>query len=139
MTDLSELLAAPLAGLTIGGAGPGGFAVGEWQQPGGGETSPERPVVPLHRHLEDPEAWYVLEGRLGFRVGDATLEAGPGDAVYVPAGVAHTFWNASSGRTRYLIVMPARIQQLVAGLHELPSRDRATLEEHFRRYGAELL
>jgi hypothetical protein len=35
--------------------------------------------------------------------------------------------------------MPARIQQLVAGLHALPSRDRATLEEHFRRHGAELL
>jgi mannose-6-phosphate isomerase-like protein (cupin superfamily) len=138
VSRLDDLLAAPLAGRQLGGEGAGGFAVAEWEQPGG-ETSPERPVVPLHRHHEDPEAWYVLEGRLGFRVGDDTLEAGPGDAVYVPAGVAHTFWNASSGRTRYLIVMPARIQQLVAGLHALPSRDRATLEEHFRRYGAELL
>jgi mannose-6-phosphate isomerase-like protein (cupin superfamily) len=39
------------------------------------EASAERigplaPVAPLHVHHEDDEAWYVLEGALGFRLAD---------------------------------------------------------------------
>jgi hypothetical protein len=36
----------------------------------------------------------------------------------VPRGVPHTFWNAGSSRTRYLVVLTPRIAALIAALHE---------------------
>ncbi len=81
----------------------------------------------------------MLSGRLGFGLGDETAEVGPGGAVHVPPGVAHTFWNADPGPTRYLLVMTPRIHSLIDGLHALPSRDRATLAAHFAAHASELL
>ena len=33
----------------------------------------------------------MLEGTMGFRLGDTVVEAGAGSAVFVPRGVPHTF------------------------------------------------
>jgi mannose-6-phosphate isomerase-like protein (cupin superfamily) len=78
----------PLLGTTIEGTD---FVLGDWVDRG--ETSAERPIAPLHRHFSDDEAWYVLDGALGFVRGDEQLEAPAGSAVLVPRGVAHAFWK----------------------------------------------
>jgi hypothetical protein len=122
----------PLLGSSIEGSD---FVVAEWVDEG--MSSAERPVAPLHRHLADDEAWYVLEGALGFVRGDERLEAAAGSAVLVPAGVPHTFWNAADGRTRYLIVMTPRIAALIAALHEPGALDDP--QGLFRRFDSELL
>jgi mannose-6-phosphate isomerase-like protein (cupin superfamily) len=113
------------------------FVVVEWADDG--ETSRERPIAPLHRHLGEEEAWVVLEGRLGFRVGDAELEAGPGEAVLAPRGAAHTYWNAGAGRARYVLVMGPRTAALVAAIHEPGRLDRTSLASLFRDHESELL
>jgi mannose-6-phosphate isomerase-like protein (cupin superfamily) len=69
------------------GPGDGGFLIAQWTDPGG---SPE-PIAPLRVHREDDEAWYVLEGMPGFRVGDHEFEAPAGAPVFGPHGVPHTF------------------------------------------------
>lgn len=51
-------------------------------------------AIPLHTH-DVEESVLVLEGRARVELGDATLEAGPGDTTWVPAGVPHRFVNAS--------------------------------------------
>jgi Cupin domain len=122
----------PLLGSSVEG---GDFVLAEWVDDG--ESSAARPVAPLHRHLGDDEAWYVLEGMLGFVRGDERLEAPAGSAVLVPRGVAHTFWNAGSGRARYLIVMTPRIAALVAALHEPDAL--GDVHALFRRFDSELL
>jgi len=122
----------PLLGLTIEGTD---FVIGEWVDRG--ESSAGRPIAPLHRHLADDEAWYVLEGTLGFIRGDERLEAPAGSAVLVPRGVAHTFWNAGTGTTRYLIVLTPRIAALLAAIHEPGTRD--DLPGLFRRFESELV
>ena len=117
---------------------PGGqFVMVEWQHPGG-ETGPDRPIAPLHVHHEDDEAWYVIEGRLGFRVGHETVEAGPGECVFVERGTAHTYWNASPGATRYLLVMGQRIHMLIQELHG-PDVGDADVAAVFRAHASELL
>ena len=73
----------------------------------------------LHVHHADDEAWYILEGTLTFRFADRTIEAPAGTTVFVPAGVAHTYYEAA-GPTRYLIIMTPRVQQLIAALHGTP-------------------
>ncbi|HST16223.1 MAG TPA: cupin domain-containing protein [Gaiellaceae bacterium] len=113
----------------------GGFVVAEWRD--GGETSAERPIAPLHVHFSDDEAWYVIEGRLGFVRGDDRVEAAAGSAVLVPRGTPHSFWNAADGETRYVIVMTPRIAALVDAVHAPGSRER--LHELFREHDSELL
>src|SRR4029079_3171214 len=89
----------------------GDFVIVEWGDPGG-VTGPDRPIAGLHVHHADDEAWYVVEGTLGFRVAGELIEAGPGAAVLVPRGTPHTFWNARPEPARYVIRMTPRIPRL---------------------------
>jgi quercetin dioxygenase-like cupin family protein len=51
---------------------------------------------PLHLHPDQDEFLRVLAGRYRFRIGDAEMEAGPGDAVLIPRGVPHAFANVGA-------------------------------------------
>ncbi len=62
------------------------------------------PGPPPHLHRRTDEAFYVLEGELTFHLDDGPVEAGPGDFVLVPRGVAHTFENATGSEARFLEV-----------------------------------
>ena len=126
------MIVPPLSGSSIAG---GAFVIAEWIDDDA--SSAERPVAPLHRHMSDDEAWYVLEGTLGFIRGDERLEAPAGSAVLVRAGIPHTFWNAAATRTRYLIVMTTGIAALVEAIHQPGAR--ADLPGLFRRFDSELL
>jgi mannose-6-phosphate isomerase-like protein (cupin superfamily) len=74
----------------------------------------------LHVHHSDDEAWHILEGTLTFRFRDRTVDVSAGTTVFVPAGVAHTYYEAA-GPTRYLIIMTPRLRELIATLHGTPS------------------
>lgn len=111
----------------------GNLALAEWSDEG--ESSRDRPIAGLHVHHSDDEAWYVLEGTLGFRLGDQTIEAPVGSAVLAPAGTPHAYWNAGPGRARYLLVASPRLFKLIEELHA-PDADFAAI---FRRYDSELL
>jgi quercetin dioxygenase-like cupin family protein len=112
--------AEPLAGSAVGLGGED-FVLVQWTAEVGNHW-----IAPLHVHHEDDEAWYVLQGRLGFRLGEATFEVGPGGAVLARRGVVHTWWNAGDGEAEYLLVMTPRIASLVAALHK-PGTDAAAL------------
>lgn len=127
-----DLLATPLAGRTLAPAGAD-LVIAEVTDPGGGSDPPAY-IAPLHVHEADDEAWYVLEGALGFRVGEDEVELRGGGAIVVPRGTVHTFWNASPGPTRYLLVMTATIHRLVEALHQAGSGDmEAVFEAHASR------
>ena len=110
------------------------FVVVEWRA--GTDTSRERPVAGLHVHHEDDEAWFVLEGTLGFQVGDETVTAPAGSAVLVPKGTPHSYWNAGEIEARYVLVMSPRTAALVEALH---SGSGESYAEIFRRHASELL
>lgn len=57
----------------------------------------------LHVHYEQDEWWYVLEGDYLIKVGDTVYEAKPGDFVYGPRVVPHTFSKVGNGPGRVLI------------------------------------
>jgi mannose-6-phosphate isomerase-like protein (cupin superfamily) len=123
--------ASPLRGRTIQAAD---FVLAEWRADD--QSSAERPIAGLHVHLEDDEAWYVLEGTLGFRVGEERVTAAAGAAVLVPKGTPHTYWNEGPGEARYLIVMAPRTAALVEALH---AGTGESFDEIFRRHASELL
>lgn len=69
-------------------------------------TLPPRALgAPLHRHVNEDEYSYVLEGRLGAELGADIVEAGPGELVRKPRGQAHTFWNAGDEPLRFLEII----------------------------------
>jgi mannose-6-phosphate isomerase-like protein (cupin superfamily) len=127
----------PLAGSTLG-SGKDSFVIAEWQD-AGGSAGPPRFIAPLHLHHSDDEAWYVIEGTLGVRVGDKEVEAKAGSAVLVPRGAAHTYWNSGPGLLRYLLVMTPRIYELIQEIHATQERTPAVLRALFQKYDSELL
>lgn len=95
-----------------------------------------REVAPLHVHHADDEAWHVVSGALRFRFADEEVIARAGATVLVPAGVAHTFGNAGPEPSRYIIILPARLDEMIGLLHEADRAEHAAL---YRRYDSELL
>jgi quercetin dioxygenase-like cupin family protein len=64
--------------------------------------------VPLHRHRDDDEAFYVLDGELSLFVGDdPPARLGAGSFAFVPGGVVHGF-RIESERARYLLLTTPR-------------------------------
>ena len=49
--------------------------------------------VDEHIHHQEEEAWYVLRGRLEFKVAGKSLQAPAGTFVLVPRGTVHGFGN----------------------------------------------
>jgi mannose-6-phosphate isomerase-like protein (cupin superfamily) len=132
-----DVLASPLAATTLAPAGAELVLV-EWVDPGGNPDEP-MPLAPLHVHHHDDEAWYVVAGALGFRVGEDVVTAKTGDAVIVPHGVAHTFWNATADPCRYLIAMTREIKAIIDEVHALADRSHDAVREVFRRHASDLV
>jgi quercetin dioxygenase-like cupin family protein len=117
---------------------------------GGGFSLVEHPIAPralaapLHRHANEDEYSYVLEGRVGVQLGDDTLEAGPGELVFKPRNQWHAFWNAGDEPARLLeIISPGGFEKYFEEIAPLlpPVRDEpdfAALAEVQARYGLEM-
>lgn len=84
----------------------------------------------LHVHYADDEVWHLLEGTLTFRFADREEKVSAGSTVFVPAGVAHTYYEAD-GPTRYLIILTPRLQRLIAALHAAPYHEHGAVLERF--------
>ena len=117
---------------------------------GGGFSLVEHPIAPrslaapLHRHANEDEYSYVLEGRVGVQLGDETLEAGPGELVFKPRGQWHAFWNPGDEPARLLeIISPGGFERYFEEIAELlpparPEPDFETLAQVQARYGLEM-
>ena len=109
------------------------FVVADCTDPG---THPGRPIAGLHLHRSDDEAWFVVTGRLGFRVGDDEREVAAGESILVERGTPHAYWNAVAEPTRYLLMMTPRIHALIEALH---AGDRDDWARIFAEHDSELL
>lgn len=78
---------------------------------------PRGMAAPLHLHTREDEYSFILEGQWGFWQGGNVAFAGPGDLVYKPRDVWHTFWNAADRPGRLLeIISPAGFDQFFVEL-----------------------
>jgi mannose-6-phosphate isomerase-like protein (cupin superfamily) len=129
MTDSNPRTAAPASVVTSTGApfvDLGSFGVrflAAANQTGGALSIVEHPVpartlaAPLHRHRNEDEYSYVLEGVMGAVLGGEVVQAEAGSLVFKPRGQWHTFWNAGDGICRILeIIAPAGFEQFFADL-----------------------
>ncbi|MGO8870155.1 MAG: quercetin 2,3-dioxygenase [Acidimicrobiales bacterium] len=78
----------------------GQLAVAEVRAPRGSGS-------PSHRHRNEDEAWYVLDGDLTFWLGDDSRTATTGDFVFGPRGEQHRFRVDSEEAHFLILVTPA--------------------------------
>jgi uncharacterized RmlC-like cupin family protein len=107
------------------------LAIGDWTTDGVANE-----VAPLHVHHADDEAWHVVSGALRFRFEDTELIARPGTTVLVPAGLPHTFGDAGLGPSRFIIILPARLDSLISRLHQTAPAEHPAI---YREFESELL
>ncbi|MEZ4571683.1 MAG: quercetin 2,3-dioxygenase [Thermomicrobiales bacterium] len=105
---------------------------------------------PMHVHSRESEAFYLLEGRMTFWVGERRIEAGPGMLVSLPPGIPHRF-ALESDEVRVLnLCAPAGFEGFFRELSvpapsmEVPPPsdeplDVPRLVETAARYGVEIL
>lgn len=116
------------------------------EESGGGFSLVEHPipprtlVAPLHRHTNEDEYSYVLEGRMGAQLGDEVVYAEEGDFVFKPRGQWHTFWNADGEPCRILeIISPGGFEYLFKEMAEDPdAMDGESAAALDARYGIEV-
>jgi len=82
--------------------------------------SPRALAAPLHRHLNEDEYSFVLDGQVGALLGEQTVTAGPGTLIFKPRNQWHTFWNAGDAPAKILeIISPAGFEQFFRKVLEL--------------------
>jgi quercetin dioxygenase-like cupin family protein len=80
------------------------FAMEAHVPPGGGP--------PPHIHRHEDETFYVIEGEVTIRLGDATVTADVGDFVNVPRGTVHGFRNEGPDTARMILTFtPAGMER----------------------------
>jgi mannose-6-phosphate isomerase-like protein (cupin superfamily) len=101
----------------------------------------------LHTHYETDEWWHILQGEFLIKVGDITYNAKPGDFVYGPRMVPHTFAKIGQGEAKVIIghqpagKMEAYFKKLSEGIAtNMPEEERNNLrKEHgFEKVGPPL-
>ncbi len=59
---------------------------------------------PDHSHATEDEIFYVLQGAVTFRCGDAAFELDDGGFMFLPRGIQHGYTIRSTGEVRLLVV-----------------------------------
>jgi mannose-6-phosphate isomerase-like protein (cupin superfamily) len=92
----------------------GRFAVVEHLLP------PRALAAPLHRHRDEDEYSFILEGTVGALLGEEEVYGTLGVLIFKPRGQWHTFWNAGDTPARILeIISPGGFEQAFRDLDEL--------------------
>ena len=59
---------------------------------------------PSHTHHTEDEMFYVLEGAITFRCGEATFDVEQGGFIFLPRGIEHSYSIRSAGAVRLIVV-----------------------------------
>lgn len=88
------------------------------------DFAPQGAGTPLHRHQEDDEAFYVLEGEMTFYLGsEKPIQAAAGAFLHIPGGMVHAF-RVDSQTARYLIITTPRHERFYRAIAE-PAKTRS--------------
>ena len=120
----------------------GGLTVAEVRAPRGAGS-------PRHRHRNEDEAWYVMEGELTFWLDDEQRSVAAGSFVFGPRGIDHRFRVVSDQAHFLLLLTPAGFEEftrvcgwpatsLTMPPADLPARDVALVQEAAHRHGLDI-
>lgn len=82
---------------------------------------------PPHAHAREDETFYILKGTVRIKAGDTTVIAGPGETVFGPRGVTHTFRNVGQDDAEMLcMAVPAGVEDFFVAAGQ-PAPDATTI------------
>ncbi len=98
------------------------------------QVLPHGMAPPVHTHTREDEAWMVLDGELTFHLAGDLVRAVPGDVVFGPRDVPHTFVVESEQARLLTIIAPGVLEQF---FHETggPPPGPETLVAKMHEYG----
>jgi quercetin dioxygenase-like cupin family protein len=116
-------------------------------------TQPPGVATPLHRHTQETEAFYLLDGRMDYLAGDDLYTLTAGCFLHLPRGLPHAFRIRGDTPARFLaLTAPAGLLHLYdevgipATERRLPGADAQTPEQEIPkwvevgpRYGLEVV
>lgn len=94
--------------------------------------------LPPHRHLNEAETIYVVEGTFSMKIDGNTSELGAGDSVHIPRGVVHAGANVGTETGRRVVMFsPAGMESFFAevGRADPGGFDRAAARNSAVRHG----
>ena len=99
---------------------------------------------PLHRHRNQDESWYIVEGDFLFEVDGQKIYASTGATIFAPRGSRHTFQNVGATAGRILTtVIPGGLDLFFEELETIAPQgsapDPAKMVPLFEKHGLELL
>jgi mannose-6-phosphate isomerase-like protein (cupin superfamily) len=81
---------------------------------------PKTLVAPLHKHTNEDEYSFIIEGRMGAILGDQVVYADAGEFVFKPRNQWHTFWNDGDTTCRvFEIIAPGGFEHYFDEVHDL--------------------
>ncbi len=95
-------------------------------------------ALPAHRHMNEAETIYIVDGEFEMTIGEEKSTIGPGDVAHVPAGVLHAGRLLSSEPARRVLVFsPSGIERFFveAGTDEAQDLDVEQFMAVAQRYG----
>ncbi len=97
-------------------------------------------AAPLHRHRNEDEYTFIVQGRMGAMLGEEEVYGDKGDLVFKPRNQWHTFWNADEAPLVVLeMISPAGLEQLFRSFGQLTEPPEGPeLAEMAARYGCDL-
>lgn len=89
----------------------------------------------MHVHFEQDEIFTVIEGHYRFVVGGVTQQLGPGETIFLPRNIPHTWIQLSDrGRLIYLLQPAGKMEEFFSVMNQLKGRPS---EEEMNRIHAE--
>lgn len=67
--------------------------------------APGKLAAPLHRHTNEDEISYIVEGQMGVQEGGETFVVEAGESAVKGRGIWHTFWNPGTKPLRFLEII----------------------------------
>lgn len=112
-------------------------------------NDPEGTATPMHRHHNEDESFYVVEGEVTLLVDGERIDLGAGDYAYAPRGTTHAYIVRSPQARMLTTLSPAGLEELFISLGT-PVADTEQLTEgvlppiselvrHFGAYGCEVV
>lgn len=81
---------------------------------------PRTLAAPLHRHSNEDEYSFVIEGTVGALLGEEEVHGTAGVLIFKPRDQWHTFWNAGDSPARILeLISPGGFEQAFRDLDAL--------------------
>ncbi len=79
-------------------------------------------MIPPHMHPDIEHIQYVLRGRYRVKLGDREVVVSRGDAILIPAGTVHAYYNDGEEDAEFLCIIPRKSEYKTVWVDEQPPR-----------------